>query len=102
MSDRPPHDPANPDCDCFRCHIESVAISPAAMPTRHNSVPSRSFNNNSWERGIAVHTPSGMPYLDESLDTIPLHEWQSKRSTYEREFNAQTAAASQPSSPVSV
>jgi hypothetical protein len=71
-----------------------VSISPAAMPTRANARPSRQFNNNSWERGIAVHQPSGMPYLDERLDTIPLHEWQSKRSTYERDLNAQTTAAS--------
>lgn len=81
------------DCDCFRCHIESVGIAPSAMPTRHNSkAPARlNENNNSWERGIAVHKPSGMPYLDAQLDTIGLHEWQSTRHKYEAEFNAQTA-----------
>ena len=98
---RPPNCPDRTCGECFRCHIASVSISPAAMPTRHNDRPSRSFNNNSWERGVAVHKPSGMPYLDERLDTIPLHEWQSKRSTYEAKLNAQTTAASSSASTIS-
>lgn len=80
--------------DCFGCRIQSVGIAPSAMPSRHNDVATRrsNENNNSWERGIAMH-PSGMPFLDSSLDTIGLHEWQSKRSTYEAEFRAQTATS---------
>lgn len=76
----------------FGCRVKHVQIDPSTMPSRYQARPSKQFNNNSWERGIAVHKPSGMPYLDASLDTIPLHEWQSKRSTYERQFNAETAA----------
>ena len=82
------HDPS----ECGPCRWQSVGISPAAMPTRRNNNPPNVANYNHWERGVAVHEPSGMPYLDERLDTIPLHEWQSKRSDYEREFKAQTTA----------
>lgn len=77
--------------NCGPCRWQTVAIAPSAMPTRHNDIPPRTPNN-SWEKGVAVHKPSGMPYLDEHLDTIPIHEWQHKRSQYEREFNAQTTA----------
>lgn len=98
MSERPDN------CDdltcgqCFRCHISSVQISPAAMPSRAKYTESRLFNNNSWERGVAMH-PSGMPFLGPDLDTIPLHHWQSQRSSYEKQFAAERAVDAHPPIP---
>lgn len=81
---------------CFKCHVASVRISPSAMPTRLNDNPSRGFHNNSWEKGVATH-PNGMPFLGPDLDTIPIHQWQSERTTYEEKFRA---AVNNPQPPV--
>jgi hypothetical protein len=80
----------------FGCRIKHVQFDPSAMPSRARYTPSRLFNNNSWEKGVAEHS-SGMPFLDDRLQPIPVHEWQSVGSTYQRRFAAERAADATPS-----
>lgn len=47
---------------CFKCKLRTITVSPAAMPSRRNTVAPRGGGND-WERGIATNG-RGMPLLD--------------------------------------
>lgn len=74
------HDGSHGD-DCFGCKIRTIQWSPAATPSRRNTIPPRTPNN-SWEKGIAKDE-RGMPLLNEKGDPVGLHEMASNRGKYE-------------------
>ena len=78
---RPAHDPDVLDCDCFGCHIRSVQWSPAATPSRRNSVPGKRLDN-AWERGVPTDN-RGMPLLDNTLNPVRQKKYAANRTTIE-------------------
>lgn len=85
---RPTHDE---DCECFACKLDSFHVSPAATPSRRNSLPPRATTGggNSWERGVPTDS-RGMPYLNpDSGLPVGQKAW---GETYRRKFEAEKLA----------
>lgn len=74
--ERPAHDPANPDCTCFRCHVQGIQFSPSCTPTRRmgRPDPGPKLIGNSWEKGV-VKDARNMPYLDAEGKAIATKTW---------------------------
>lgn len=66
---------------CFGCKLATIQWSPAATPSRRNTVPPKPPQNH-WEKGI-VRDDRGMPLLNEKGSEIGLHELASNRSKIE-------------------
>lgn len=70
MPERPSHDPHLGDsCTCFKCHIGSINISPAALPTRRNHNPPKPPSLNNYEKA-EPRDARGMPFLGPDLKPI--------------------------------
>lgn len=67
----------------FKEKIKSIQFSPAATPSRRNSIPPKvNKDSNSWERGI-VRDDRGMPLLDENLQPVGMKEYVNNKHKYE-------------------
>ena len=89
---------AIPGCtEHYACTMrdKGVAVSPAAMPTRHNRKSPAPHQYNNWERGIAgENRPGGgfMPYFDESGDPIRMKRYHEKRAHFDSVREQQLAS----------
>lgn len=68
------------ECDCFRCKIRTVQVSPSATPSRRSKVNQKpNLGNNSWEKGI-VRDGRGMPHLNPgTLEPMPIKTYVENR-----------------------
>jgi len=74
------HDGSHGD-DCYGCRIQTIQVSPSAMPTRRNNVaPARSMNN--WEKGIK-RWDDGTPLRVDGR-CVGLKEYSDSPTRYER------------------
>jgi hypothetical protein len=70
------------DPDCPTCRMRSIQLNPRTVrPTSFNNVAPEG-NRNSWESGVA-HDHRGIPYRDNSGNTIPVKRFAEKRAEYE-------------------
>ena len=80
MTDTTSHDE---DCDCFKCKIKTVQVSPSATPSRRKSNQKPNLGNNSWEKGI-VRDGRGMPHLNPgTLEPTPIKTYVEHRHEIE-------------------
>ena len=82
------------DCDCFRCKIRSIQISPKATPNRRRANQPTKKDGNSWEKGTAKDE-RGMPYLSPgTLEPMPIKTFVENRHKIEE--NKRRALQSHP------
>ena len=86
MSDECVNGDCTTDVMCFKHKIRTIQWSPAATPSRRNTIPPRTPNN-SWEKGTATDD-RGMPLLDGNLNPIGLKERANKRGLIDRRLEA--------------
>ena len=66
-------------CQAYACRLRSkgIAISSKATPTRHNRIPPKVHDGNSWEKGIAGEDRcrgTFMPYLGSDGKPLPIKQ----------------------------
>lgn len=72
--------------DCFGCRVQTVQLSPAATPSRRNTV-APSEPKNSWERGVwTERRPGGfeMPVVKRDGALVGVKERADHRTRYEQ------------------
>lgn len=83
------------DSVCFKHKLQSIQISPAAMPSRRNNKPpARAGEGNSWEKGIATDH-RGMPLIGKN-GYIGLKEMQDRRHDIETQLRQMHNESSTP------
>lgn len=74
------------DDTCFACRVQSVRLSPAATPSRMNTVAPAEPKNH-WEQGIVTEPRPGgfeMPVVKRDGSHIGVKEWANHRGRYDR------------------
>jgi hypothetical protein len=83
------------NCDCFKCKIKTIQVSPSATPSRRKSNQSAKKDGNSWEKGI-VRDGRGMPHLNPgSLEPMPIKTYVENRHKIEEAKREMTQASPQ-------
>jgi hypothetical protein len=71
------------ECNCFRCKIRTIQISPQATPSRRRANQPAKKDGNSWEKGTAKDE-RGMPYLSPgTLSPMPIKTYVENRHKIE-------------------
>lgn len=71
------------DCDCFKCKIKTIQVSPQATPSRTRKPQTEKKSGNSWEKGT-VKDSRGMPYLNPgTLEPMPIKTYVENRHKIE-------------------
>lgn len=79
---RPPNCSDRTCGECFRCHIQSIQISPAALPTRRNKIAPAAPRYNSYEKG-EPRDARGMPYLGSDMQPMSQKTFDANRRRIE-------------------
>lgn len=92
--------PSGCDCGRYACRLRSkgISISPAATPTRRNSVPPTNDRYNGWEKGKAYEERPGgtqMPILSKDGQLIPIKKF-NEQHRQGHETNRKRQQAAQP------
>lgn len=67
------------DCDCFRCKVKTIQISPQATPSKRRKHQTVKKDGNSWEKGI-VRDGRGMPHLNPgTVEPMPIKTYVENR-----------------------
>lgn len=67
------------ECDCFKCKIKTIQVSPSATPSRRKANQKPNLGNNSWEKGI-VTDGRGMPHLSPgTIEPMPIKTYVENR-----------------------